>query len=44
MSDDCYCGGRHPEWDYHTPTGCASTREKLAGAQATYAAMEADAR
>lgn len=33
MAGECYCGGRHPDWDYHTPTGCAMTIQGLKSAQ-----------
>lgn len=24
-TENCHCGGEHPEWDYHTPQACATS-------------------
>lgn len=29
-TDDCYCQGDHPDWDYHHPDGCAKTAQASA--------------
>lgn len=42
-SADCLCArsrlGYRADWRFHTPTGCADTAEKLAGAQRRFARM-----